>query len=76
MFIKLTTWEKYTEDGKPIYLNPLTITSIWTDTLCTRVDTVDGGWYVKETPEDILEEINGKFSIYEKITIFGKERNE
>ena len=76
MFIKLTKWEKYTEDDKPIYLNPLTITSIWTDTLFTRVDTVDGGWYVKETPEEIIKEIKGKLSIYEKITIFGKERNE
>ena len=64
MFIKLTTWGKYTEDGKPIYLNPLTITSIWTDTLCTRVDTVDGGWYVKETPEEIMSQIESMTKYY------------
>lgn len=68
MFIKLTTWEKYTEDGKPIYLNPLTITAIWTDTLCTRVDTADGGWYVKETPEEIIKEIEGKVIIHARET--------
>lgn len=68
MFIKLTTWEKYTEDGKPIYLNPLTITAIWTDTLCTRVDTVDGGWYVKETPEEIMKAIEGKVIIHTRET--------
>lgn len=67
MFIKLTTWEKYTEDGKPIYLNPLTITAIWTDTLCTRVDTVDGGWYVKETPEEIMSQVESVAKHYLKL---------
>ena len=74
MFIKLTTWKKYTEDGKPIYLNPLTITAIWTDTLCTRVDTVDGGWYVKETPEEIIETLTKREC--RSITLYRKERNE
>ena len=64
MFIKLTVWKKYTEDGDPIYLNPLTITSIWTDTLCTRVDTVDGGWYVKETPEEIINQFGSATKHY------------
>ena len=64
MFIKLTAWKKYTEDGKPIYLNHLTITAIWTDTLCTRVDTVDGGWYVKETPEEIMSQIESMTKYY------------
>ena len=64
MFIKLTAWKKYTEGGEPIYLNPLTITSIWTDTLCTRVNTVDGGWYVKETPEEIMSQIESMTKYY------------
>lgn len=76
MFIKLSRWKSGQVHGEPIYLNPLTITSIKADISYTQVNTVDGGWYVNETPEDILEEINGKLSIYEKITIFGKERNE
>lgn len=68
MFIKLTMWEKYTEDGKPIYLNPLTITAIWTDTLCTRVDTVDGGWYVKETPEEIMSQAESVIKHYLRLS--------
>ena len=72
MFIKLTRWKSGQVHGEPVYLNPLTITSINADISYTRVNTVDNIWNVNETPEEILEEISGKLSIYEKVTIFGK----
>lgn len=68
MFIKLTSLERDLDHGEPIYLNPLTITSIWTDTLCTHVGTVDGEWYVKETPEEIMKAIEGKVIIHARET--------
>ena len=72
MFIKLTAWKRDHVHGEPVYLNPLTITSIKADISYTNVNTVDSIWHVNETPEEILEEISEKLSIYEKVTIFRK----
>ena len=58
MFIKLTAWKSDSKDGEPIYLNPLTITSIKADASITHVGTVDGIWFVKEMPEEIIAMIN------------------
>ena len=58
MFIKLTAWKSDSKDGEPIYLNPLTITSIRAeDALITHVSTVDGIWFVIETPEEIMSQV-------------------
>lgn len=62
MFIKLTRWKK-DSDGEPVYLNPLTITSIKADTSYTNVNTIDGGWYVIETPDEIMKMVDDKLSI-------------
>ena len=59
MFIKLTAWKSDSKHGEPIYLNPLTITSIKADDASiTHVGTVDGIWFVVETPEEIIAMIN------------------
>lgn len=68
MFIKLTRWKSGQVHGEPVYLNPLTITSIKADISYTQVNTVDGGWYVNETPEEILEEIEEKVIIHARET--------
>ncbi len=74
MFIKLTAWKSDSKDGEPVYLNPLTITSIKADdTQITHVGTVDGLWFVMETPEEIIEAINAKHerrsvTLYRKAT--------
>lgn len=64
MFIKLTAWKSDSKDGEPIYLNPLTITSIKADASITHVGTVDGVWFVMETPEEIMKAIEGKVIIH------------
>lgn len=63
MFIKLTTCKEDYVPEKSVYLNPLTITSIWEDISYTHIGTVDGGWYVKETPEEIMKMVDDKLSI-------------
>ena len=73
MFIRLTAWKSDSKDGEPIYLNPLTITSIKADASITHVSTVDGVWFVMETPEEIIEAINAKHerrsvTLYRKAT--------
>lgn len=68
MFIKLTAWKSDSKHGEPVYLNPLTITSIKADTSITHVGTVDGVWFVMETPEEIIKEIEGKVVIHAKET--------
>ena len=75
MFIKLTAWKSDSKDGEPIYLNPLTITSIKADASITHVGTVDGVWFVMETPEEIIEAINAKHE-HRSVTLYRKERNE
>lgn len=74
MFIKLTAWKSDSKDGEPIYLNPLTITSIKADASITHVGTVDGIWFVKETPEEIIETLTK--CECRSITLYRKERNE
>ena len=68
MFIKLTAWKSDSKHGEPVYLNPLTITSIKADASKTHVGTVDGIWFVMETPEEIIKEIEGKVVIHAKET--------
>ena len=69
MFIKLTAWKSDSEHGKPIYLNPLTITSIKAeDASITHVGTVDSIWFVMETPEEIMKAIEGKVIIHARKT--------
>lgn len=63
MFIKLTRW-KSDSDGEPVYLNPLTITSIRANESYTNVDTVDGGWFIMETPEEITSQIESVTKYY------------
>lgn len=74
MFIKLTAWKSDSKDGEPIYLNPLTITSIKADASITHVGTVDGIWFVMETPEEIIETLTKREC--RSITLYRKERNE
>lgn len=74
MFIKLTAWKSDSKDGEPIYLNPLTITSIKADASITHVGTVDGVWFVMETPEEIIETLTKREC--RSITLYRKERNE
>ena len=74
MFIRLTAWKSDSKDGEPIYLNPLTITSIKADASITHVGTVDGIWFVKETPEEIIETLTKREC--RSITLYRKERNE
>lgn len=57
MFIKLTAWKNDSKDGEPVYLNPSTITSIKADASITHVGTVDGIWFVMETPEEIMSQV-------------------
>ena len=65
MLIKLTAWKSDSKDGEPIYLNPLTITSIRAeDALITHVSTVDGIWFVMETPEEIMSQIESMTKYY------------
>lgn len=64
MFIKLTKWKSDSKDGEPIYLNPLTITSIKADASITHVGTVDGIWFVMETPEEIMSQIESVIKYY------------
>ena len=64
MFIKLTAWKSDSKDGEPIYLNPLTITSIKADASITHVGTVDGVWFVMETPEEIMSQIESMAKYY------------
>lgn len=64
MFIKLTAWKSDSKDGEPIYLNPLTITSIKADASITHVGTVDGVWFVMETPEEIMSQIESMTKYY------------
>jgi hypothetical protein len=64
MFIKLTAWKSDSKDGEPIYLNPLTITSIKADASITHVGTVDGIWFVMETPEEIMSQIESMTMYY------------
>ena len=68
MFIKLTAWKCDSKDGDPIYLTPLTLTSIKADASITHVGTVDGIWFVMETPEEIIKEIEGKVIIHARET--------
>lgn len=63
MFIKLTAWKSDSKHGEPIYLNPLTITSIKADASITHVGTVDGVWFVMETPDEIMKMVDDKLSI-------------
>ena len=74
MFIKLTAWRSDSKDGEPVYLNPLTITSIKADASITHVGTVDGVWFVMETPEEIIETLTKREC--RSITLYRKERNE
>ena len=75
MFIKLTAWKSDSKDGEPVYLNPSTITSIKADdTSITHVGTVDGLWFVMETPEEIIETLTKREC--RSITLYRKERNE
>ena len=62
MFIKLTAWKR-DSDGDPVYLNPLTVTSIKEGTLYTIVNTLDGVWDVRETPDEIMKMVDDKLSI-------------
>lgn len=65
MFIKLTAWKSDSKQGEPVYLNPLTITSIKADdTQITHVGTVDGLWFVMETPEEIMSQIESVIKYY------------
>ena len=65
MFIKLTAWKSDSKQGEPVYLNPLTITSIKADdTQITHVGTVDGLWFVMETPEEIMSQIESVTKYY------------
>ena len=68
MFIKLTAWKSDSKQGKPVYLNPLTITSIKADdTQITHVGTVDGLWFVMETPEEIMSQIESVVKYYSSL---------
>ena len=65
MFIKLTAWKSGSKHGEPVYLNPLTITSIKAgDASITHVSTVDGVWFVKEMPEEIMSQIESVTKYY------------
>ena len=65
MLIKLTAWKSDSKQGEPVYLNPLTITSIKADdTQITHVGTVDGLWFVVETPEEIMSQIESVTKYY------------
>ena len=69
MFIKLTAWKSDSKDGEPIYLNPLTITSIRAeDASITHVGTVDGIWFVKETPEEIMNQVESVIKYYLRLS--------
>jgi hypothetical protein len=68
MFIKLTAWKSDSKQGEPVYLNPLTITSIKADdTQITHVGTVDGLWFVMETPEEIMSQIESVAKYYSSL---------
>ena len=64
MFIKLTRWKRDNAHGEPVYLNPLTITSIKANESYTNVDTVDGGWSIMETPEEITSQVESVAKYY------------
>ena len=64
MFIKLTAWKSDSKHGEPVYLNPSTITSIKADASITHVGTVDGVWFVMETPEEIMSQIESMTKYY------------
>lgn len=68
MFIKLTAWKSDSKDGEPIYLNPLTITSIKADASITHVGTVDGIWFVMETPEEIMSQAESVIKHYLRLS--------
>ena len=68
MFIKLTSWERDSDHGESIYLNPLTITGMWANGSCTHVNTVDGGWYVVETPEEIMSQVESVIKYYLRLS--------
>lgn len=68
MFIKLTSHKSYKRGGGPIYLNPLAITGMYANGLWTDVYTNNNEWYVEETPEEIIKEIEGKVIIHARET--------